>query len=255
MIVSFINPFTSSALNLALPDIGLTYKVTESHLGWVIEVFLIASTICIMPIGKLADKFGKRRVFLWGASIFMISSLGVSLISSIYGLIALRVLQGIGSACIFATSFAIITLVYPPERRGKAMGFTVSAVYCGLSLGPVIGGFLNYYCGWKSIFYFIAFFCAVAVLSTIAFMKEEWIADAKGKFDTAGAIAYSIALVLMMFGLSEILNLGYAKYVLLGGMALFALFLCWEKGRPIPSYPYSCFSATGPFPVHPLRRC
>mgnify|MGYP007099752149 FL=1 len=86
-------------------------------------------------------------------------------------------------------------------------------------------------------------------------MKEEWIADAKGKFDTAGAIAYSIALVLMMFGLSEILNLGYAKYVLLGGMALFALFLCWEKGRPIPSYPYSCFSATGPFPVHPLRRC
>lgn len=241
MIVSFINPFTSSALNLALPDIGLTYKVTESHLGWVIEVFLIASTICIMPIGKLADKFGKRRVFLWGASIFMISSLGVSLISSIYGLIALRVLQGIGSACIFATSFAIITLVYPPERRGKAMGFTVSAVYCGLSLGPVIGGFLNYYCGWKSIFYFIAFFCAVAVLSTIAFMKEEWIADAKGKFDTAGAIAYSIALVLMMFGLSEILNLGYAKYVLLGGMALFALFLCWEKRQTNPIIPIQLF--------------
>lgn len=247
MIVSFINPFTSSALNLALPDIGLTYEVTESHLGWVIEVFLIASTICIMPIGKIADKVGKRRVFLWGAAIFMISSLGVSVISSIYGLIALRVLQGLGSACIFATSFAIITLVYPPERRGKAMAFTVSAVYCGLSLGPVIGGVLNYYCGWKSIFYFIALFGAAAVVSTLLFMKEEWIADAKGRFDTTGAVIYSAALVLMMFGLSEILNLTYAKYILLAGICLFVLFLQWERKQANPIIPVHLFRGNRTF--------
>lgn len=247
MIVSFINPFTSSALNLALPDIGLTYQVTESHLGWVIEVFLIASTICIMPIGKLADKVGKRRIFLWGAAIFMVSSLGVSIISSIYGLIVLRILQGLGSACIFATSFAIITLVYPPERRGKAMGFTVSAVYCGLSLGPVIGGVLNYYLGWKSIFYFIACFGAVAVISTLLFMKEEWIADAKGHFDTSGAVIYSIALVLIMFGLSEILNITAAKYILLAGIALFICFLYWEKSQSNPIIPVHLFAKNRTF--------
>lgn len=145
MIVSFINPFTSSSLNLALPDIGHMYNVTESQLSWIIETFLMTSTICIMPLGALADRIGKRRVFLLGSTIFMLSSYAVYFISSITGLFLLRVIQGIGSASIFATSLAIVSLVYPAKSRGKAMGFTIAAVYSGLSFGPFIGGMLNYY--------------------------------------------------------------------------------------------------------------
>lgn len=158
MIVSFINPFTSSALNLALPDIGHMYGASESQLSWIIETFLMTSTICIMPLGALADRIGKRRVFRMGTIIFMASSYAVCSISSITGLFILRMIQGIGSASIFATSLAIVSLVFPAQKRGKAMGLTLAAVYSGLSLGPFIGGTLNYYFGWKSIFYFIAFF-------------------------------------------------------------------------------------------------
>lgn len=131
MMVSFINPFTSSALTTALPGIGTDYGATDAQLSWVIELFLISSTVTIMPIGKIADRIGKRHVFFFGISVFCISSLAVYFVSSLEGLYVLRLLQGIGSASIFATSMAIVSLVTQPERRGRAMGFTIAAVYCG----------------------------------------------------------------------------------------------------------------------------
>jgi len=169
MMVSFINPFTSSALTTALPGIGTAYGATDAQLSWVIELFLISSTVTIMPISKIADRIGKRHIFLFGVSLFCVSSLAVYFVNSLYGLFLLRILQGLGSASIFATSMAIVSLVTPPQHRGRAMGFTIAAVYCGLSFGPVLGGFFSYYLGWKTIFYFIAFICLF-----LAFLYGEW---------------------------------------------------------------------------------
>lgn len=107
MMVSFINPFTSSALTTALPSIGTAYGATDAQLSWVIELFLISSTVTIMPISKIADRIGKRHIFLFGVSLFCISSLAVYFVNSLYGLFLLRILQGLGSASIFATSMAI----------------------------------------------------------------------------------------------------------------------------------------------------
>ncbi len=242
MIVSFINPFTGSALTLALPDIGLAYAASESQLGWVIEIFLISSTICIMPLGKAADFLGKRRIFLLGTLLFMVSSLAAPAVSSLSGLLLLRILQGIGSASIFATSLAILSLVYPPAHRGKAMGLTISAVYCGLSMGPVIGGWLNYYYGCQSIFYFIAFFCAVAAVLTVFLIKEEWIEQQTNSFDRVGLVVYAVSLIGILFGLSELLHFWYAKYVLTAGILLFAGFLYWETQQQNPLVPVLLFT-------------
>ena len=122
MMVSFINPFTSSALTTALPGIGTAYGATDAQLSWVIELFLISSTVTIMPISKIADRIGKRHIFLFGVSLFCVSSLAVYFVNSLYGLFLLRILQGLGSASIFATSMAIVSLVTPPQRRGRAYG-------------------------------------------------------------------------------------------------------------------------------------
>ena len=98
MMVSFINPFTSSALTTALPDIGNAYGASEMALSWVIETFLIASTITIMPISKMADRWGKRRIFLIGVALFCCSSLSVYFVSSIPALLLIRVLQGLAKS-------------------------------------------------------------------------------------------------------------------------------------------------------------
>lgn len=222
MMVSFINPFTSSALTTALPGIGTAYGATDAQLSWVIELFLISSTVSIMPISKIADRIGKRHIFLFGVSLFCVSSLAVYFVNSLYGLFLLRILQGLGSASIFATSMAIVSLVTPPQRRGRAMGFTIAAVYCGLSFGPVLGGFFSYYLGWKTIFYFIAFICALAwLIAARSMTKEEWIVNAKGSLDLPGSLLYALAMIAIMVGLSEVMTLAYAKYLLAAGLLLF----------------------------------
>lgn len=229
MMVSFINPFTSSALTTALPGIGTAYGATDAQLSWVIELFLISSTVTIMPISKIADRIGKRHIFLFGVSLFCVSSLAVYFVNSLYGLFLLRILQGLGSASIFATSMAIVSLVTPPQRRGRAMGFTIAAVYCGLSFGPVLGGFFSYYLGWKTIFYFIAFICALAwLIAARSMTKEEWIVNAKGSLDLPGSLLYALAMIAIMVGLSEVITLAYAKYLLAAGLLLFLAFLYGE---------------------------
>ena len=136
MMVSFINPFTSSALTTALPSIGTAYGATDAQRSWVIELFLISSTVTIMPISKIADRIGKRHIFLFGVSLFCVSSLAVYFVNSLYGLFLLRITAGAGQCQYFRDQhMAIVSLVTPPQRRGQAMGFTIAAVYCGLSLG------------------------------------------------------------------------------------------------------------------------
>ena len=242
MMVSFINPFTSSALTTALPGIGTAYGATDAQLSWVIELFLISSTVTIMPISKIADRIGKRHVFLFGVSLFCVSSLAVYFVTSLYGLFLLRILQGLGSASIFATSMAIVSLVTPPERRGRAMGFTIAAVYCGLSFGPVLGGFFSYYLGWKTIFYFIAIICAVAWLIALYSMKkEEWIVNAHAVWICLVA-SYMPAMIAIMVGLSEVTSLFYAKYLLAAGFILFLVFLYGEWHRKSPVLPVRIFA-------------
>lgn len=135
MMVSFINPFTSSALTTALPSIGTAYGATDAQLSWVIELFLISSTVTIMPISKIADRIGKRHIFLFGVSLFCVSSLAVYFVNSLYGLFLLRILQGLGSASIFATSMAIVSLVTPPQRRGGPWALRLPPYIAACPLG------------------------------------------------------------------------------------------------------------------------
>ena len=247
MMVSFINPFTSSALTTALPDIGNAYGASEMALSWVIETFLIASTITIMPISKMADRWGKRRIFLIGVALFCCSSLSVYFVSSIPALLLIRVLQGLASACIFATNMAIISLVTNPRRRGRAMGFTIAAVYCGLSLGPVLGGFFSYYLSWQTIFYFIALVCAIVFFLSLRHMKEEWIVNASGSLDSAGSLLYALAMVAVMTGLSELAVWDFGKYLLIAGLLVFGLFLYREWHISSPVLPVRIFAGNRVF--------
>lgn len=246
ILVSFINPFTSSALTTALPAIGATYEASEAALSWVIEAFLLVSVVTIMPMGNLADRFGKRHIFLGGIALYFLSSLSVCFISSMTGLLCVRIVQGIASACIFATNMAIVSLVSPKEQRGMAMGLTIAAVYSGLTVGPVLGGFFSYYLGWQSIFYFIALTCAIDLVIGLYYMKDEWKVPVK-KVNPMDYLIYAISMVAMVFGLSEITTLSVAKYLLLGGLCIFILFLYNEWHQETPLLPVHIFTSNRVF--------
>jgi len=143
-------------------------------------------------------------------------------------LITARVLQGIGGAMIFSFGVAIVSSVFPPDKRGRALGITIAAVYTGLSAGPFIGGFLTGHLGWRSVFLSNVVIGMVILVSTLWKLRgEEW-AGAKGeKFDMTGSLIYIVSLTLLMYGLSEMPGF-HAFLLAISGVAGVVIFVMWQ---------------------------
>jgi MFS family permease len=149
----FMTPFDLSAVNIALPAIGTEFAMDAVSLSWVSTAYLLASAIFLVPVGRVADIYGRKKVFFLGISIFTATSLALAFAPTALALIVLRFVQGAGAALIYGTAVAILTSVTPLQERGKVIGIYTTAVYCGLSLGPFLGGILTGYIGWQSIFF------------------------------------------------------------------------------------------------------
>lgn len=232
---AFLTPFLGSAVNLALPSIGKDLGASAISLGWVISSFILASAMFLLPFGRLADIIGRKKVFSLGLILFTISTFLIIFSRSMTSLIILRIFQGLSSAMIFGTSMAIITSVFQPGERGKAMGINITAVYLGLSVGPIIGGLLTQYFGWRSIFIFLIPFGIFSIVLTHTKIKTEW-AEASGeKFDWTGSVVYGMALAFFMYGFSKLPSTtGWV--CLSSGVALAAVFLFIENRTNTPVF-------------------
>ncbi|HEX2968016.1 MAG TPA: MFS transporter [Bacteroidales bacterium] len=225
---AFLTPFLGSAVNLALPAIGKDLDATAIGLGWVISSFILSSAVFMLPFGHLADILGRKKIFSTGILLFTVSTFFIIFSKTITLLIILRIIQGLASAMIFGTSLAIITSVFAPGERGKAMGINITAVYLGLSLGPVIGGLLTQYFGWRSIFAFLVPFGIISLILINRKIKTEW-AEASGeKFDWTGSIVYGAALALFIYGFSKLPSVT-GWICLISGIILAAVFIFLEN--------------------------
>ncbi|MDW5550821.1 MFS transporter [Methanosarcina sp.] len=226
ILAGFITPFDGSAVNIALPAIGAEFHMDAIALSWVATAYLLSSALFLVPFGKIADIYGRKKVFLYGIMIFSLSSLIMTMASSSEMLIGVRVVQGIGSAMIFGTGVAIVTSVFPPGERGKALGTYITAVYIGLSVGPLLGGAMTQYLGWRSIFFVNVPIGITAVILILWKIKGEW-AECRGeKFDLTGSVIYGAAVVAVMYGFSVLPELKGVALLALGtlGVIVFALF-------------------------------
>jgi EmrB/QacA subfamily drug resistance transporter len=240
-IASFFTPFMGSAVNIALPSIGLDFGADAVLLNWVTNSFLLAAAIFAVPFGRLADIHGMKKIFTYGMIIFTISSLLCAISPSSYYLILSRVLQGIGSAMIFVTGLAIISSVYAPRERGKAIGINIAAVYVGLSMGPVLGGLMTQYFGWRSLFLLMIPF-GLLVLSLVFWkLGDEWAASRGERFDWVGSILYSLMLLLIMIGFSYLPTIIGIVMLILGIAGLVA-FILWELKAKSPVFNVRLFS-------------
>ena len=237
---SFMTPFMASTVNIALPSIGRTFVMDAIALSWVATAYLLAAAMFLVPFGRLADIYGRKRIFIYGVVAYTVVSLLSAAAPSGTFLIFLRGLQGVAGAMIFGTGVAILTSVYPVSERGRVLGINVAAVYVGLSVGPFAGGFLTQHLGWRSVFVANALLGGFIIPLVLWRLRGEW-AEARGeRFDIPGSILYSISLIVIMYGFSTLPAIQGMWTILLGVSALVA-FVLWELRVKNPLLDISLF--------------
>jgi EmrB/QacA subfamily drug resistance transporter len=245
-LAALLTAFSGSSVNIALPSIGRDFSMDAILLSWVPTSFLLAAAMFLVPIGRLADIHGRKKVFMLGTAVFTAASLLAGLAPSATVLIVARALQGIGGAMISGTGVAILTSVFPPQERGRVLGINVAAVYLGLSLGPPLGGILTERLGWRSVFLTPIPLGLVIIVFVLWLLDGEW-ADARGEpFDLAGSAIYALALVALMYGFS--LLPGWTGVGLIAlGLAGFIAFGAWELKIVSPVLNLKLFAGNRPF--------
>lgn len=232
-VAAFLTPFMSSSVNIALPSIGKEFGMTAVALGWVATSYLLATAVFLVPFGKAADIYGRKKIFGWGAVIYAAASVLSTVSHSGAFLIGSRVLQGLGGAMFYSTGVALLTSVYPPGERGRVLGINVSSTYIGLSIGPVLGGFLTQHLGWRSLFWLHGLLGLVLVVLVFWKLRGEW-AEAKGEtFDAAGSAILGLSLVAVMLGFS-ILPRILGGGLIAAGLAGALVFVGWELRMDAP---------------------
>lgn len=225
---SFVTPFLASSVNVALPTINADFAVPDQALlGWVVTGFLLSAAVFVVPFGRIADIFGRKKIFVAGLSIIVISSLLCSISNSIFMLIASRAVEGFGSAMIFGTSIAILTSVFPANERGKVLGINVAVIYLGLSTGPLLGGIITEVAGWRFIYAGVMVYALLIALMALKMIKGEWRCAETERFDIVGTVLYGLMLSTLIYGLSLIPDRTGA-YLLVATIAITAVFFNWE---------------------------
>lgn len=224
---SFLIPFMGSSLSIALPLIGNDLTGNVIMLSWLPTVFVLATAAFLLPFGKLADIYGRKKIFAYGLAIYTLASLLAALSSSVNFLIVGSFLQGIGCSLIFATGVALLSSVYPPEHRGEAFGFFITAVYIGLFVGPLLGGFLAQNLGWRSIFLFNVPLGLLLLSFILWKIKGEWKGAPGDRFDLWGSALYVPSILALMYGFTALG--GYpGQLIFIAGVMGFSVFLLRE---------------------------
>jgi EmrB/QacA subfamily drug resistance transporter len=232
-IAAFVSPFGMSSVNIALPSIQKEFLMDAILLSWVTTAYLLTSAMFLVPFGKIADIYGRKRIFTYGILVFTFSSGAAAISTSATMLICFRILQGIGAAATYCIGAAILTSVFPSRELGKVLGINLAAVYTGNSAGPFFGGFLTHYLSWRSIFLVNVFLGLIVIFLIFWKLKGEGEEVEKERFDLTGSTIFSITLLLIMYGFSQLSTIRGVWLILPGALGILA-FVKWETKTESP---------------------
>jgi EmrB/QacA subfamily drug resistance transporter len=232
----------NSILNLAIPtlqhpkaDGGL--GATNSQVQWIVDSYTLVFAALLLTAGSLGDRFGRRGALQFGMAVFGIGSIASALSGSANVLIFTRGLMGIGGAFIMPATLSIITNVFPPEERGRAIGVWAAIAGVALPVGSIGGGFLLEHFYWGSIFWVNIPIVAVALISGVALIPTSR-DPSKPKLDPIGAVLSLIGLVAMVYAIIQAPERGWGSGATLGtlafGAVVLAAFAWWERSTPSP---------------------
>ena len=242
---TFMATLDSSIVNVALPTISGQLNSNLSTLQWVVTAYLLTITSLLPVFGRLADLVGRKKVFALGFLVFILGSALCGLAQNIWFLVATRVFQAVGAAMLMSNSAAIITSIFPPKERGKALGLTGTVVALGSLTGPALGGILIGLAGWRSIFYINVPIGLIGFAAVLLILPMDIPSKEKESFDFIGALTFTFGMILVLLGITNGEDWGWSSLpVLLSlvlGTALLVLFVLTERKVKHPMINLSLF--------------
>ncbi len=235
----------SGTLIIALPSLERSLHASLLALVWVILAYLIAATVLVLTAGRLSDLFGRKRAYVGGFLLFAFASLGAGFSGGATELICWRVLQGIGSAFLFANAAALVTDAFPKEQLGLAMGANTMVAAIGLVLGPVLGGALVEI-SWHWVFWFNVPLALAGAAWGALILRELAKPDEVRGFDTLGTTTFVVGLTGLVLGVSKGGLTGWSDPVVIGALAcavvLLPLWVLIERHTRAPMLDLSIFN-------------
>ncbi|MBX6354087.1 MAG: MFS transporter [Thermoflavifilum sp.] len=220
---AFMAALDASITNVALPVLRRVFDVRMHVVEWVNLVYLLTLAGLLLPLARLADMTGRRWMYTLGFTVFILGSALCGLAPSLTILLIARVIQAIGAAMLQANSVAIVTAAAPSHQRGRAIGIQASAQGIGLSVGPVIGGALLTYLGWKSIFWINVPVGILGTLLGVLLLPPDPPHETRQRFDFLGGMLLAPSLIALIYALNMGQRLGWGSPVMVGSYAVFVL--------------------------------
>ncbi len=232
------------SVNVALPPIARHFGSDIPTVQWVIIGYTLTISALLLPMGRLSDIIGLKRVYLIGSIVFALFALFSGLAANLGILIGARILQGAGAAMTQGTGMAIIAASFPASERGKAIGLSMAVVSTGAIIGPALGGFLVDLFGWRSVFFVNLPLMALGVSLGLAVLSDTReggsgpAGPARRGFDWWGAALSTGALLLFLLSITNAYRYGWGSLPIAGGLVLFgtmlSVFVWWELKTPSP---------------------
>ncbi len=235
----------ASVVAIANPHIAADLHASLADLQWITDAYMLALAALLIFGGKLGDRYGRRRVFFIGVVGFAVASVGIGLIGTVPGVIALRAVQGVFGALLMPSTLAIIRSTFPAEKLNTAVGIWGAASGVSIAAGPIVGGLLVEHVNWESVFYINAPIAAAAILLG-ALAVEESRSHQDHRMDVAGIATLSGGLSLIVFGLIKAQNWGWLASqtlgIILAGVLALAVFVLIELRTEQPLLPMRLFA-------------
>jgi MFS family permease len=230
---AFVVPFLVSSINVALPKMTAQFHMEAVVMTWVNTIYFLAIAMVQVPMGRLADIYGRKKLIILGILIALVAAVGGAMAKSVGVLLVSRAFQGIGAGMTFNIIIAVLTSIFPAETRGKALGISMAGTYGGLIMGPLIGGIMTERLGWPSIFILSAVFNLFLLLLIFLFIKAEWRDARDEKFDLTGSLIFAIGIIMFTYGFSSLPKVMGVIFTL-AGLIVLACFVRWELKQSNP---------------------
>ena len=242
---TFMATLDSSIVNVALPTISKAFGVGKGPLQWAVTGYLLTISSLLLAFGRLADIIGKNKVYAAGFLGFILGSALCGSANNVWQLVGFRIFQAVGAAMMMANGMGLVTSVFPPFERGRALGTVGTVVALGSLTGPSLGGVLVSSLGWKSIFYINVPIGVIGFIAAVIFLPRDKDIVKRQSFDYIGALLFGGAITLFLTSLSEGQELGWGSPRVLAQIILsvffFILFFVTEVKVKQPMIDLSLF--------------